>query len=377
MKTILKHARLLSVAFLLWSGSTMAYAQDKIDVQNWSELIAEAQIEAQLVGVGGVVFKDGELIETAVAGEKQLGSELKIEPNERWHIGSITKPVTATMIARLVEQGTLSWDDSVEDILGTKKIHKQWQGVTFRELLTHTSGAKANFSVWTNLFQPKTPEKTLESRKKNVLKMLRKKPKSEPGTAHVYSNVGFTIAAHLAEVKTGKSWETLMREEVFEPLELTSAGFGPPKPVDGNPVAWGHRGETAMDPSGLADNSPMMGPAGNLHMTLQDLAKFGQAHVDGVAGRSDYLSQETFAILHAPRLEDYAMGWMHPEKSLFPDTPMFWHNGSNKMWYALLIAAPEDNMVYALVTNSGKIQAADRAFAGIIKTHYNSAIEVE
>jgi len=358
---------------LIYIGlTTSAWAQDMNTTDNWTDIIAKVQVDAELPGVGGVVLKDSEIIAQAFAGEKQKDSGLTIEADELWHIGSVTKSMTATMIARLVEKDVLSWDDSIEDILGTKKIHKQWHAVTFRELLTHTSGAKPNFPMLTNLFQPKTEEKTLAGRKKQVRKVLKKKPQAEPGTAFEYSNVGFTIAAYLAEVKTGQSWENLMREQVFQPLDLNSAGFGPPKAKADEAVAWGHRGNSPTEPGWLADNSPIMGPAGNVHMTLHDLAKFGQAHIDGLTGQSDYLSRGTFETLHKARLENYAMGWIEPSNSLFPDTKVFWHNGSNTYWYALLYVVPEENIVYALATNSGNISAADKAFGQALQTHFKS-----
>lgn len=354
---------------------TSAWGQDLNTTDHWADLITKAQLGADLAAVGGLVLKDGEIIEQAFVGEKQKDSGLNIESDELWHIGSVTKSMTATMIARLVEKDVLSWNDNIVDILGTKGIHRQWRDVTFHELLTHRSGAKPNFPILSNLFQPDTEEKTLAARKKQVRNVLKKKPRNEPGTTFQYSNVGFTIAAHLAEVKTGKSWETLMQEEVFEPLGLASAGFGAPKSIDGEAVAWGHSGDRPTDPNGFADNSPVMGPSGNVHMTLHDLAKFGQAHMDGVRAQSDYLSQGSFEVLHTAQLENYAMGWVELSKSLFPDTKVFWHNGSNTFWYTLLLVLPEENMIYVLATNSGKISAAESAFTDVMRAYAKSLKE--
>lgn len=355
-----------------------AFAQDNPSETSWSDLIADSRSDADLVGVGGLVMKDGEIIDIAVAGEKQKETGYLIEPGEVWHIGSITKSMTATMIARLVEKGRLDWDDTVEDILGTKGIHKDWRPVTFRELLTHTSGAKPNFSRWANIFQPKTLEDTLKGRRKHVRKVLKKKPEHAPGSAFQYSNVGYTIAGYLAQVKTEKSWEALMQEEVFGPLNMKSAGFGPPKPKDENPIAWGHMRDTPMSPTGfIADNSPIGGPAGTLHMSLQDLAKYGQAHLSGLTEQYDYLSENSFRTLHTARLDNYAMGWMEQEGSQTFGTPIFWHNGSNTMWFALLVVVPDENLVYALATNSSNYSEAQSAFFDIIKAHYVQMSEAE
>ena len=62
--------------------------------------------------------------------------------------------------------------------------------------------------------------------------MLAEKPANPPGEKYAYSNVGYTIAGAMAEKATGATWEDLVKREVFEPLELTGAGFGPPKSPD-------------------------------------------------------------------------------------------------------------------------------------------------
>src|SRR5690606_7475590 len=96
-----------------------------------------------------------------------------------------------------------------------------------------------------------------------------------PGEKHAYSNVGYTIAGAMAEKVTGVSWEDLVRREVFEPLRLAGSGFGPPASSDETlEQPRGHRPvllrwKVAVDDK--ADNTPIMGPAGTVHMTLTDL----------------------------------------------------------------------------------------------------------
>ena len=65
-----------------------------------------------------------------------------------------------------------------------------------------------------------------------MLNVIAEKPAHPPGEKYAYSNVGYTIAGAMAEKATGATWEDLVKREVFEPLELTGAGFGPPKSPD-------------------------------------------------------------------------------------------------------------------------------------------------
>jgi len=222
---------------------------------------------------------------------------------------------------------------------------------------------------------PKAEAEILLERKQAVLNILSKAPNEK--STFLYSNVGYTIAGHIAEHKSGMGWEALMRAEVFEPLGLRSAGFGAPQAQNEIPPIRGHRGKLSMDPTGLADNSPIIGPAGTVHMSLQDLAKFGQAHLNGLKGEMDYLTKETFEILHKAILNDYAMGWVEVKPETLPVESIFWHNGSNTMWYALLMAVPEDNMVYALATNTGTVEKIDPVFNRLIKKHLTAFKETE
>ena len=135
--------------------------------------------------------------------------------------------------------------------------------------------------------------------------MLANKPDNPPGKKYVYSNVDSTIAAAMAEKKTGATWEDLVKREVFEPLALKSAGFGPPKSPDGSlPQPRGHRPYLGakIPASDTMDNSNIIAPSGAVHMTLADLATYANEHLRGQLGKGKLLSAETYKLLHTPRL---------------------------------------------------------------------------
>ena len=353
----------------------------EITAVNWQDQIQAVQTSSKLVGVGSVVMKDGEIVETAFAGEKRLNKGEAIEADELWHIGSITKSITATMIGRLVEQKTLNWNTKVGDVFGVDNIDPAWANVTLTQLLTHTSGAQANFSPMAQSVWPGNEAALTEARLTWVGGVLDSAPKSTPGEGFVYSNVGYTIAGVMAQVITGESWETLVRREVFEPLGLKSAGFGAPHTKDGTIAAWGHSasvtGKKSHDPADRSDNTPIMGPAGTVHMTLQDLARFGNEHVKGMNSRSDFLSAATFERLHTVQKENYAMGWVELGDRKWADGSVTFHNGSNTMWYALLVLLKDQNKVYVAATNDGNVQAAEGAFFKAISENAAASKEME
>ena len=141
------------------------------------------------------------------------------------------------------------------------------------------------------------------------------------GERFAYSNVGYTIAGHIAETVAGKAYESLLRERVFAPLGLASAGFGPPQGDAPNQEPIGHRVllrwfRLRMDPfETRADNSPVMAPAGAVHMTILDLARYGTAHLDGESSPSPtLLPHAAWERLHTPVRDDYARGWVRVER---------------------------------------------------------------
>ena len=110
-------------------------------------------------------------------------------------MGSITKSITATMIGRLVESGQMKWTDTIGERFSDASIHEDWKPVTLQQLLTHTSGAPANFSLGVRLKQPALGPECTQERRTAVIDVMAEKPAHRPGEKFAYSNVGYTIAA--------------------------------------------------------------------------------------------------------------------------------------------------------------------------------------
>ncbi len=203
-----------------------------------------------------------------------------------------------------------------------------------------------------------------KERREAVMRVIAEKPKYPRGEKHVYSNVGYTIAGAMAEKATGVCWEDLVKREVFEQLKLTGAGFGPPKSPSetldqprGHHVILGRR----IGASDTEDNTPIVGPAGTVHMTLDDLCRFAMEHLQGELGKGKLLSTETYHCLHKPHLDDYACGWVEKQPTYEIPHRVYWHNGSNTMWYALAVFIPGKNMVVAVTSNDGDINPVESA----------------
>jgi CubicO group peptidase (beta-lactamase class C family) len=334
----------------------------------FAKLITDLRREKKLVGLAATVTVDGKLVASAIDGERKKDSGVPLELGDQWHLGGITVSITSTMIARLIESGQpdqpgqLQWSTTVGECFPDAPIHADWKSVTFAELLTHTSGAPPIFAPE---IQDKTPAPgpaRTRARRDEVLKVLANKPDNPPGEQYAYSNVGTTIAAAMVEQKTGVSWEDLVTREVFQPLALNTAGFGPPtSPDETLPQPRGHRPYLGvkLPATDQDDNSPIMGPSGSVHMSLADLSTYAADHLRGHLGHGQLLAAESYQRLHTPRLHQYAYGWGVLTPTERTPYTIYWHNGSNTLWYALVVFIPERNMVVAVTANEGDITTAE------------------
>ena len=175
-------------------------------------------------------------------------------------------------------------------------------------------------------------------------------PKGPAGTTYEYANNGYVVLGAIIERRLDKTWEAAIRERLFEPLKLGSAGFGAPdREGPGQPS--GHTAAAdgvlrAFPASGPSDNPAVLGPAGRVHMTLQDLVLYLAAHRD----QSPLLTPDTWRTLHTPPFGgDYAMGWMVQPNGVL------WHNGSNTLWYAMAAFHPGQGVASAAAANDGRM----------------------
>ena len=150
-----------------------------------------------------------------------------------------------------------------------------------------------------------------------------------------------------------------MREHLFAPLGMTTAGFVAPSKASKIDQPWGHLvndlGWKPVPPGKFADNPAVIGPAGTVHCSIGDWAKYAAFHLRGAQGKEPTLSKETFQKLHTPLAGDdekYAFGWAVMERG-WASGKAIMHTGSNTMWFAVVWIAPERDMAFVAATNMG------------------------
>ncbi len=108
-----------------------------------------------------------------------------------------------------------------------------------------------------------------------------------------------------------------------------------------------------MPPGPLADNPPFLGPAGTLHLSVDDLAAWVREHMNGESGAGSLLAADSYRRLHHEVGDRYALGWVDERAQFAGGERLVWHNGSNSMWYAMIGFFPERRLGVVVTTNGG------------------------
>jgi CubicO group peptidase (beta-lactamase class C family) len=333
-----------------------------------------ARTESHLPGVAAVVVRGGEVVARGASGVRRAGHTEAVTPDDRWHLGSCTKAMTAVLVARLVDAKVLEFDRPVLAYLPKlaegldDAARERWQGLTLLHLVTNRSGMGSphdDLLLWAELWKREgTPT---EQRARLAAAMLTKKP-AGPFGRFLYSNANCAIAGYVAETVTGTPYEELMQEHVFAPLGMTTAGFDVPWDhalAEGASATqpWPHDANgSPLVPSPTVDNPPSIAPAGTVHASLDDWAKFVAVIVSGARGEpSTYLSATAFeTLLLAHPIDDasgYAAGWMEVRRSWARGANAgargicYTHTGSNNSWFAVAWLAPERDFAVLVATN--------------------------
>lgn len=374
----MRHTWVLTVVCsLLQSG--IAFATDPAQ-KDISSLIAPVIQANNVPGMAATVIQSGEIVRVGAAGVRTRGKLENVTVADRFHIGSDTKAMTAMLCGVLVDEGKLKWDQTIGETFPelSKTMDPQYRAVTLEQLLTNRGGAPEQLmkdNLWARVWQQRgTPT---EARHFLMTEVTSKPPEAAPGEKFIYSNAGFSIAGHMAEKVTGQSWEDLIRERIFAPLKMTSSGFGAPGTSGKNDQPRGHEASgIAIEPdskSPPADNPVAIGPAGSVHCSIEDWARFVSVYLP--ASKTKLVKPETLTKLQTPvpGPMNYAMGWRVLNNQPWANGPALTHAGSNTMWYAVAWIAPKRDFAVLVACNQANPKACNDAVLAIIGDHFNGA----
>ncbi|MDR3402019.1 MAG: serine hydrolase [Chthoniobacter sp.] len=332
-----------------------------------SQMLESIREKHNFPALAAAVVVDGKIVVANAVGFRKSGGLEKVTVDDQFHLGSVTKSMTATVAAMLVEQGKISWTTTIGEAFPEWKsaMHPDYRAVTLEQLLSHRGGAPGDApgDLWRQAWVAKGT--AAEQRRAFIKGILARQPEAKPGTKFIYSNQGYAIAGVMLEKAAGKTWEDLLRSRLFEPIGMTTAGFGAPASVGKVDQPWGHAknvllGSQPVPPGPGADNPLAISPANAVHCSMGDLAKYAAFHMAGERGESKLLKADSFKKLHTAVADndDYALGWMVLERP-WANGRALMHNGSNTMFYVVVWMAPERNCAVIVAANIGVDEASE------------------
>jgi len=382
-------------AALFLIGGSLILPQNTVLGQTINHKLEPYLKSGNLPAVAAAVVDRGVLIEYGAVGTRKMGADIPVTIHDKFHLGSDGKAMTATIAGMMIEEGKLKWDSTLGDVFPElkKTMAPGVEKVTLEQLLSHTSGMRADDENLMKLLKDNFDvDGNLNDQRYRLLEESVKLPLvAEPSKAWAYNNRGYTIAGAMIERVSGKSWDELIVERIFEPFELTTAGLGTQSTLGKIDAPLGHvvqkDGKVKSYMAGPnADNSMILGPAGCVHLSILDLATWaGWNAGNGTRMPCNIVKPEMVEKIHSPVFTikgdnrpgtppegKYAHGWGWVTVDWAP-YPLLYHGGSNGKNLAQIFIDKKKDIAIVVMTNIGG-QQADTALRSIAKELYEDVV---
>lgn len=313
----------------------------------------------------------GQVTHQFFGGKRSIQFDELITPEDKWHLGSCTKPMTSYLIGTLMDEGKLTLDSRLADLLpGYLPKGSGLAGVKVRDLLTHRAGLTEvnqirDTKAWTDTFTSREPAR--KQRERLVKAILQEPPRFRPGSKFEYSNSAYVVLGEIIARLNNQEWEQVLTAKVFEPLKMKGCGFGPSATKGASPPdqPWGHTESNGklitVQPYSEEDesstNPTASGPSGIVHCDFDSWSAFLTEMLNASKGHSALLKPATARKLFSPYKDGVAVGGWGAKRRDWAQGLTYTMSGSNGLNYALFVIAPEKDAVYMAAANSGTGQA--------------------
>jgi CubicO group peptidase (beta-lactamase class C family) len=303
-----------------------------------------------------LVAENGKIIYKEAYGLANREWNIPNTTDTKFMIGSVSKPLTAMLMLIQVQKGLVSLHKTIADYLPEFK-NKPAANITIKQLLSHTSGMP-NYDIIKDFF-PRISRQNF-SREAYVKVFMDSALAFEPGTRYAYSSWGYFTLGYIMERVTGKSYDQLMKDDIFTPLHMNNSGSYfhtqiVPKRATGYDYSFG--GFTSSD---FRDQSNTMG-TGDLYSTVDDMFKFHLA-ISNNTLINKQLNNEM--LTEGMRPARYGYGWFNQNFKYTPTDSVAanFHLGMTEGFISFAIRIPSTNSFVVILCNSSPTD-----FFGIIK----------
>jgi CubicO group peptidase (beta-lactamase class C family) len=290
--------------------------------------------ELGLFNGSALVAENGQAILRKGYGEANMEWHIANTPDTRFRLGSITKQFTATLVMQLVEKGLIDLNAPVQRYLPDyPKV------VTIHQLLNHTSGIPGYTELPAFGRDARRPQKPAEFMKMfSGLELL-----FEPGTKFSYSNSGYFLLGVILEKVTGKPYEELLRERIFDPLGMKESGYDSTRPIVEKRAAGYDATLDGYFNTGYLDMGEPFA-AGSLYSSVDDLLRWDQA----LYGEK-ILSAASKEKMFTPGLSNYGYAFTIHKGAV----TTIEHGGGINGFNTVISRDIEPKRLYVLLNNTG------------------------
>ncbi|HBZ24761.1 MAG TPA: hypothetical protein DEO54_00795 [Rikenellaceae bacterium] len=376
---------LLMLLFFI-QAATLSGQDNDVIVKKTVDYAKEVQKLWQIPGMAISIVKDGKMIWSGGLGVKEMcascdensgkscgeNGEKLVDANTLFQIGSVSKSFTAAVMASLVDEGKVKWEDTVKNILPDFKMYDKWveSNLQVKDIMTHHSGLQGQLGTYIPNMGYGREDIW------NMLPLL--KPKYSLRGSYEYNNITFIIASKIIEKLTGKSWEDNVRERIFKPLGMSSSRvigdeFKAAQNV-ANPHEFVYKKGRALSDTTWVDSvavNPLygdeqalhwltvVGPAGSISSTANDMAKYTLFHLNkGLANEKQVISKEqanylrkghTITSQDSSKITLYGHCWFIEQNSRYR---VIFHTGTTWGFTTLCAYFPEMDLGITILVNS-------------------------
>lgn len=298
---------------LLYFASASHAAENAPTKEQIAKLVEQARTAWKIPGAAMVMVHDDEVIYLAGHGTRELDGKEEITPDTLFPLASCSKAFTTTLMAMLVGQEKLSWDDRVPKHVPFFRLKDPLADaqVTLRDLVTHRTGVGGHDFLWYHA--PWSPEES-------VRRLAHLKPSFPIRSRFAYQSTMFTAAGLAVGNAGGKAWEEQVRERIFTPLKMKTACCTSTEALKNPDRAMGHylndRGELEVIPEWYPVKLP--NAAGSISASARDLVNWLRFHVNGgIVDGKRLVEEKHLRETHTPQM---VIRQSEHEKKLHPET---------------------------------------------------------
>lgn len=343
---------------------------------HYEEEIVDLLNKTRTPGLAVAIVQDTTVLFMKGYGVRKVGTTDSVDQHTVFRLASVSKCFAPVLTGILVEDSLLHWNDFVKQYLPSFKLKSQVSTDSLRlvHVLSHTTGLP--YHTYTTLVEDgvSLPDMLRELQNVNVI--------ARPGELYSYQNVAYSIIGEVIRARTGKSYQQLMEEEIFDPLGMQDASMSYAAIMENPNVAKPHlHWRKGWTPTTISNTYYNVGPAGGVNASISDMAKWLKALL---APKDTFISGETLDTIFTPRVKatsknryfrkwvgrsdaQYALGWRVLN---FRNDTLLYHGGYVR-GYRSEVAIDRRSRIGICVLSNGPGRLVDNCVPIFFNLFYN------